>query len=161
MFYSNFAYANTGIVFIDMDKVITISKPGASIIKQLEELSDKKSQNFKKLEKEIKEKESKVIAQKNILSTEDFQKKIDLLRMEVKNYNKNKNDTLKELNKTKIFSTNKFLQLINPIITAYSEEKAISLILQKKNLIIAKNDLDITNEIITIINEKIKEFKIE
>ena len=40
-------------------------------------------------------------------------------------------------------------------------ENEISIILQKKDLIIGKTELDITDEIIKIINVEIKEFKIK
>jgi outer membrane protein len=58
-------------------------------------------------------------------------------------------------------NTNKLLQLINPIIVKFSNDKEISIILQKKDLIIGKSQLDITDEIIKIINDNIKEFKVK
>ena len=61
----------------------------------------------------------------------------------------------------KIENTNNLLKLINPILAKYSTENEISIILQKKDLIIGKIELDITEEIITIINNEIKEFKIK
>ena len=42
----------------------------------------------------------------------------------------------------------------------FSDEKTITLILQKKDLVLGKTELDITDEIIMIINDEIKEFKI-
>ena len=56
---------------------------------------------------------------------------------------------------------NKLLKKINPILTKYSIEREISIILQKKDLIIGKTELDITDKIITIINNEINEFKIK
>ena len=53
------------------------------------------------------------------------------------------------------------LKLINPILTKFSEDNKISIILKKKNLIIGKTTLDITGEIIKIIDNEIKEFKIK
>ena len=40
-------------------------------------------------------------------------------------------------------------------------QKSISIILQKKDLIIGKTELDITSEIINIVDDKIKGFKIK
>ena len=64
-------------------------------------------------------------------------------------------------NRLKIENTNKLLKLINPILAKFSEDNKISFILQKKNLIIGKTELDITDEIIKIINNDVKEFKVE
>ena len=68
---------------------------------------------------------------------------------------------IEKFNQLKITNTNKLLNLINPLLAKYSTENKISLILKKKNLIIGKTELDITDEIIKIINNEIKEFKIK
>ena len=61
----------------------------------------------------------------------------------------------------KVENTNNLIKLINPILAKYSTKNEISIILQKKDLIIGKTELDITDEIIKIINVEIKEFKIK
>jgi outer membrane protein len=65
------------------------------------------------------------------------------------------------LNKLKVENTNNFLKLINPILTKYSTQNEISIILQKKDLVLAKTELDITDEVIKIVNSEDKEFKIK
>jgi len=61
----------------------------------------------------------------------------------------------------KVDNTNKLLKLINPILVEFSQDNSISFILQKKNLIIGKTELDITDKIIKIANKEILKFKIE
>ena len=45
--------------------------------------------------------------------------------------------------------------IIKPILAKYAEEKKISLVLQKQNVVIGKSDLYITHQILKIVNEKI------
>ena len=161
LFFINPVVSEQKIAFINMDKVMSKSKSGISILKQLTDLKNKNTKFLKKEEKKFKEKETKLISQKNILSEADFKKKIVELRSEIKNYNQNRNKIINEFNEFKIDNTNNFLKLINPILIKFSNEKGISIILQKKNLVVAKNELDITEEIINIINTEIKEFKIK
>ena len=161
LLFANQAYSEQKIAFINMDSVISSSKSGISILKQLTDLNNKNLKFLKDEEKKFKEKETKLISQKNILSEADFKKKIVELRSEIKNYNQNRNKIINEFNELKIDNTNNFLKLINPILIKFSNEKGISIILQKKNLVVAKNELDITEEIINIINTEIKEFKIK
>ena len=144
-----------------MDKVISTSNSGISILKQLNDLKNKNSKFLKKEEKKFKEKEKKLISQKKILSEVDFKKKIDELKAEFKNYNQNRNKMIEDFNKLKVENTNNLLKLINPILIDFSNEKKISIILQKKDLVVAKIELDITDEIIQIINTEVKEFKIK
>ena len=144
-----------------MDKVITTSKAGSSVLKQLNELNNKNIKKLKNEEKILKDKETKLITQKNILSESEFQSSIDKLKLEINNHNKNKNKILSDFAKLKLANTNRLLELITPILTAYSKEKSIAMILQKKDLVIGKTELDISNEIIKIVNSDINEFKIK
>ena len=57
--------------------------------------------------------------------------------------------------------TPKSSKLFNPILVQYSNDKDISIILQKKDLVVAKSQLNITEEVIKIINIEVKEFKIK
>ena len=144
-----------------MDKVISTSNSGISILKQLNDLKNKNSKFLQEEEKKFKEKEAKLISQKNILSETDFKNKVDKLKSEITNYNKNRNKMIEDFNKLKVDNTNNLLRLINPILIDFSNDKEISIILQKKDLVVAKTELDITDEIIKIINTEVKEFKIK
>ena len=153
--------AEQKIVFVDMDRLVSTSKPGSSIFNQLKDINKKNLDFLKEEEKRFKEKEKKLIAQKNIISENDYKNKINELKSEINIYNQNRNEKIKKFNKLKVKNTNNLLKLISPILAKYSTENEISIILQKKDLIIGKTELDITDEVITIINNEIKEFKIK
>ena len=157
----NLVLANTNVAFIDMDKILIESKPGSSILSQLNNIKNKNSNVFKKDEKKLKEQEAKLISQKNLLSEVDLQKNVKKLKLEIKNYNEKKNKMNVDFNKIKIANTNKLLKMVNLILIKYSKDKSISIILQKKDLIIGKKELDITEDVIKIVNSNIDEFKIK
>ena len=161
LFLINPVNSDEKISFIDMDKVISTSNPGLSILKQLKNINNKNSTILNKEENQLKEKEKKLITQKNIISEADFQNKVNELKSEVNMYNINRNKMIEKFNQLKVENTNNLLKLINPILTKYSNKNKISIILQKKNLIIGKSELDITDEIIKIINNEIIDFKIK
>ena len=155
------AISEQKIVFIDMDRLVSASKPGSSIFRQLKDINNKNLNFLKIEEKKFKEKEKKLIAQKNIITEADYANKVEELKSEINNYNEDRNKMIKEFNRLKVENTNNLLKQINPIFTKYSTENEVSIILQKKNLILGKTELDITDEIIKIINDEIKEFKIK
>jgi Skp family chaperone for outer membrane proteins len=157
----NVVNAETNIVYIDIEKVISVSLPGSSILKQLSDLKKKNSEYFMNIEKNIKKKENKIISQKNIISEIEFNSSIDKLKIEIKDYNTTRSKTIDDFNGLKLKNTNKFLKMIDQIIVNFSKEKSISLILHKKNLVTGKTELDISDDIINIINSEIKEFKIK
>jgi len=161
LFFANTVNSEQNIAFIDMDKVISKSNSGSSILNQLNDINNKNLIFLKKEEKKFKEKEAKLISQKNIISEIDFKTKVNTLKVEIDKYNQNRNNIIKEFQKLKVDNTNKLLKLINPILIKFSNEKKISILLQKKDLIIGKTELDITEEVIKIINTEVKEFKIK
>ena len=160
-FLTNILSANNNIVFVDMDSVISTSKPGSNILKQLSILKNENLNYFKKNEKLLKVKEEKIIKQKNILSAEDFETKVNELKLELKKYNDDRNKKIKKYNEIKTNSTKKLISLIDPILINYSKSQSISMILQKKNLIVGKSEFDITGKIIELVNDDVKEFKIK
>ena len=161
LFFINPAFSEQKIAFIDMDRVISTSKSGSSILKQLTDLNNKNLDFLKKEEKKFKEKEIKLISQKNIISETNFKNKVDELKSEIKNYNQKRNEMLADFNKLKLDNTNNFLKLINSILVKFSNDKGISIILKKNDLVVANTELDITDEVIKIVNIEVKEFKIK
>ena len=156
LFCNNLSYAENLIVYIDMEKILNESNPGMSINKQLEQIHKVNIKEFKEIEEELKKEERSIIAQKNILSKEDYSKKIKILRDKTNNYRKNRQEKINFLTKKRMESSSKLLSIINPILSDYSKENNISIILQKKNVVLAKTDLNITNKIIDILNSKIE-----
>ena len=136
--FSTSVVSEQKIVFVDMDRLISVSKPGSSIFDQLKDINEK-----------------------NIISESDFTANVEELKSEINNYNQNRNKMIEKFNQLKVDSTNNLLKLINPILTKFSNDNEISIILQKKDLIMGKTELDITDQVIKIINNEIKEFKIK
>ena len=74
---------------------------------------------------------------------------------------KKKTKIIDDFDKLKIDNTNYLLKKISSILKEFSTEKSISIILQKKNLVIGKTEFDITDDIIKIVDKEIDEFKIK
>ena len=157
----NVLFANQNIAFIDMNRIINETKAGSSILKQLNDVNNKILKKLSADEENLKKKEIKLISQKNILSSSDFEVNFNKLKTEINEYNQNKNKIINNFNKKKTINTNEFLLIINKIIAEYSDIKDISIILQKKYLVLGKSELDLSDEIIVIIDKNIKEFKIK
>ena len=160
IFFNN-VNAEQKIVFLNMDRIVSTSSVGLSILKQLKDLSDKNTALLNKKEKNFKEKETVLISQKNIISETEFKNKVNQLKKQINEHNIYRNKLITDFNRLKIQNTNKLLKLINPILLKFSNDNAISFILQKKNLVIGKTEFDITDKILKIVNNDVKEFKIK
>ena len=148
-------------VYLDLNMIMANSNAGKSINSQLETNHKKNIANFQKLEEELKNEEAKIISQKTVISKEDFEKKIMNLRNKANQYRKERNDSMNNLNNQRLNATQKMITLIRPILSEYSDNNSISLIIQKRNIIIGKTSLDITGDILKIVDEKIEKITLD
>ena len=144
-----------------MEFLMEKSLAGKSIKKQLDDLRKKDINSFKKTENNLKEDEQKLIAQKNVLSAEDFKKKISLLRESLKKYNLERSEKINSLKNKRNSSITTLLKEINPILTEFAKTNEITLIIDKRYIILGKNELDITDQILKILDKKIKKIKLK
>ena len=145
---------NAEIAFIDINYILNNSNVGKSLNSHLEKINNNNIQMFQEIENELIKKEKVLIAQQNVITDEELKKKINILSEEVKKYKNDKNISKEEFNKIKILNTKKILKMINPIITKYVENNAISLVIPKKNIVVGKKKLDITSKILDILNNQ-------
>ena len=155
IFYSSSSYSENLIVFLDMDKIMLQSKAGKSITIQLEKLHKKNIDTFKKKEEELKNKEVSIVSQKNVLTKEEFEKKINLLRKEANEYRIKRRDSINSLTRKRVDASNKLIKNINPILADYSKKNSISIIIQKKNIIIGKSELEITDDVLKMLDNSL------
>ena len=56
---------------------------------------------------------------------------------------------------------NELLKNLNPIIKDYMKDKKIRMVIDKKSLLLADENLNITNDIIDLLNKKLKSIKLD
>ena len=147
---------NIPIKYIDLNKIVNESIVG----KQIKDLIINERKKFNKkhqdLEKKLEKNKNDILSKKNILKKEDFQKEVDEHQNNLSNYQLKKKQNLEKMNKKNLEFSRNFMIKIDKIILEYSRENSIDLLLKKDALIISNSSLDITNEILTEVNNKIK-----
>ena len=150
------ANAEEQIVYLDLDNIVSSTKAGKSIISNLEKSKKSTLAKFEKKEKELKKIENDINKQKNILSEEELKKKLVEFRKEINIFQTDRQKVINEFNKKKVEEFNNFFKKITPIIQSYVSEKNIDIVLDRKNIFVASKKKDITQEIIKLIDSKIK-----
>ena len=153
--FSSQAYAETKVVFFDMKYILNNSKAGKTAQEFLKKSYDKNQKKFLNLETSLKDEEKKLLEQKNVLSNEDYQAKTDSLRKKVIDYQSQRRSSLDKIAKQRIDAKDQLLKTLNPMIANYMKENEISIIIDKKNVILGNAKLDITNLIIEKLNTEL------
>ena len=144
--------ASEKIAFIDVDYILNNSNLGKLIFKELETVN---KENIKKLSQKeiiIKQKKDSINKTKNISSKEQLEKDILNFNNDVEKFRSEKDKILKDFKLLKETKLDNFLKKINPIIQDYMKKNSIDIVLEKKQIFIGSSSVDITNEIIKLVN---------
>jgi len=144
------------VAYIDLKLILKESDVGKFVNDHINKIKNENYSKFKEKENKLIDKEKLLISQKNILNEAEFNKRIAVLTEEVKKYRADKKDSIDRINKIKIDYTKEILKSLNPIIAKYVDLNSISLVIPKKNIIVGKKNLDITDQIIKLLNDNIK-----
>ena len=147
--------------FLDFKFILNESEAGKKAQSFLKNKLDKGIKSLKDKEKKIQEEEKKIIQQKKIISAEDYKKKVTELRKKVSSLQKERNTLLETVAKQRSKARTELLENLNPIIKEYMTDKNIRMVVDKKSLLLADEKLNITNDIISLLNKKIKSINLK
>ena len=160
-FGKNIALSETNIKFIDVNYIYQNSIAGKKINKQIQDQSKKMNNKLEEFRKDMDEKKKKLIAQKNVISEDAYKKSFNEIEKEIKKINslmaKDNQKIIKFTNDAKLI----FLKELNKIMEDYSIKNSIDMIIKKENILIGKNTLESTKEILEIFDKKIKQIKVK
>jgi len=159
---NNFSLASEKkIAFIDINLIFIKSDAGKDLNSFLKQKKKDLDDQVNISVNEINNKKDKLNAQKNVLDSNEYSKKIKELENEIKKINSSiskKNDELIKLQKS---IEAKFSKNLNSIIEEYSIENSIDIIFKKQDILMAKNEMDITKDVLNLFNKKINKIDIE
>ncbi len=146
--------------FVDFKYILNESDAGKKAQNTLKKKLNDGIKRIQEKEKKVQEEEKKIIQQKKIISSEEYKKKVKELRSKVLSIQKEKNKLFEDVSKQRAQAKTVLLKNLNPILTEYMKEKKIRMVIDKKSLLIGDENLDITKEIIKILNSKLKSIKL-
>ena len=161
IFLTSNLLAENKVAYIDIDEILMNTESGKSLFNQLNDLEKLKLQSLENEEKKLKEEENKILSTKNILTQDEYIKRVNAFKKKIPAYQKKKKSIIDDLQKKRNTEIIRFLKMTNPLIESIMEKNSIDILIEKKNIFIAKSNTDITNLVIEDINKNIKNFKIE
>ena len=146
--------------FLDFKFILNESDAGKKAQSYLKNKLETGIKKLKEKEKKIQEEEKKIIQQKKVISPEEYKKKVQNLRNKVSSLQKERNTLLDTVAKERTKARNELLKNLNPIIKEFMKEKKIRMVVDKKSLLLADENLNITKDIMNILNTKLKSIKL-
>jgi outer membrane protein len=144
------------IAIIDTELIMKESLAGKSLIKQLSKIDNGNKKYFLKYETKLKEEKEKISAQINILSKEEYDKKVSILNNDFKKYQEEVKNKVVLTKSKRDLAIKKILSELNILLSQYSNENKLTFVIDQKNIVIGRSDLNITNQILKLMDLKLK-----
>ena len=148
--------ANESVAFANIDLIVKNTNIGKSTLDKINNINSSNLKKLEDFEKNLKSQEDQIKNKKNLLSDEEYQNEISKLKKKINEYNKKKNEMVNNFKNSKNNELQNLFKTINPIIQNYMKENSVDILLNNKNIFIGSKKLDLTQKLITVIDEKIK-----
>ena len=153
-FNISYAKANNKIAFVDLNYILAESMSGKKILSELNDLNKQNTKQFKTTEINLEKKQNEIKKLKNIISSDEYLKKINEFKSNVEEYNKEKSLIIDKFENLKKKELDIFFNSLNEIMSVYMKENDINIIIEKKSIIMADKFSNITNSILELVNKK-------
>ena len=157
----NVLKADDKISYIDIDYILTNTLAGKELLNTLKKEEEIKINKFKSNDDSFKNEEKQILAKKNLVSEKEINKEMKALQIKFEKYKKVKQKEIDDFKIKRNRNIVNFLNLINPIIEKYMSDNSIYMLIDKKNVFIANKEYDITNNLIELIDNQIKNIELE
>lgn len=148
--------ANDEVAFVNVDLLFEKTLLGKSISSNLYNINSNNDKLLKSQKDELVKEENELLKIKNVISENEFNNKLSVLKNKVDKYNQEKDRLYKDFIETKNSELRIFFDKINPLLQTYLDEKKIYILFEKKNIFIGRSSRDITDELIKIIDKQFK-----
>lgn len=157
----NSSYSEEKLVFVDINFIFNNSSAGKKVNNYIKDETKKINSELSKFQKKIDEEKKTLLTQKNVISSDEYEKKFKNLEKNLNEYRsiiqKKNNDLVDYKTKVRVEFSKKLKQLL----ADYSKKNSISMILNKENILIGKTSLDATDDILNLFNQNVKKISIQ
>ena len=159
-FFNNLAIAENKISFINVEYIFSNSLAGKIVNKQIQKESNNIKSDLDNNKKKFNDENKNLLNQKNILAKDEYEKKNISLKKKIDEFNIKINTKSQNLVKYKKKAKLEFSKELNLILLEYAKDNSIQIIMNKNNILIGEKNLDITKDILELLNKKIKKFNL-
>ena len=153
-------YPETVVGVIDLNYILSESDAAKDAANQIEDIA-------KDIEKEINETDQSLIDEQNelvesqqIMAPAAFEEERKEYENKVQNYNVTRQEKLLSIDRIVAESRSNVLDALKPILEEISNDKGITIMLEKNSVLLNAENMDITEEALKILNKNLPSLKV-
>ena len=148
-------YPNTSIGVIDINKILAEANAAVEAAEEIENIAAEIENEIKLSDEEIIKEQNLLIESQSIMAPEAFEAKRIEYENKIQTYNSERQSKLMKIDELIAISRNDILNAIKPILEEISNEKGITIILEKTSIMLNAEKMDITNEVLKKLNKSL------
>ena len=153
-------YPNTSIGVIDINKILAEANAAVEAAEEIEKIAVEIENEIKLSDEEIIKEQNLLIESQSIMAPEAFEAKRIEYENKIQTYNSERQSKLMKIDELIAISRNDILNAIKPILEEISNEKGITIILEKTSIMLNAEKMDITNEVLKKLNKSLPNIKV-
>ena len=153
-------YPNTSIGVIDINKILAEANAAVEAAEEIEKIAIEIENEIKTSDEEIIKEQNLLIESQSIMAPEAFEAKRIEYESKIQAYNSERQSKLMKIDELIAISRNDILNALKPILEEISNEKGITIILEKTSIMLNAEKMDITNEALKKLNKSLPNIKI-
>ena len=152
---------NSSIGVVDMKKILAQSKAYQSLVDQFEDVRRKHRNTFTKQEDIIRDEESELLKQKNILSKEAYAEKVKALGRKINDLKGKQATEAQKFETAFERSTGKIQGALVDVLSVIASKKQLNLVLAKSQVILVGKDIDLTDDAVKELNKVLPKISLD
>ena len=158
--YSFADYPSTSIGVIDLNIILSEADAAKMAAEQIEKIASDIEKEIKKTDEAMIKEQNLLIESQSIMAPEAFEVKRVEYEKKVQNYNIERQNKLMEIDELIAQSRNDVLNAIKPILEDVSNEKGITILLEKSSVMLNADKMDITNQVLKKLNKNLPKLEV-
>ena len=154
-------FPNTSIAIVDLNLLLSDSKVAINADEQIEKIGSAVHEELAKEEQLILDMQRELIEAQKIMAPEAFEEKRINYEKSVQDFQIRSQDTLVKLDRMIAIVRSQILDEVQPILENIAKEKGITVILEKGNVILNANNMDITKLVLKQLDKNLPKIKVE
>ena len=153
-------YPNTSIGVIDLNKILSVSDAAVMASEQIEKIAIDIEAEIKESDDEIINEQNALIESQAVMAPEAFEIKRKEYEKKVQVYNNDRQSLLMKIDELIAGSRNEVLNALKPILEEVSNEKGITIILEKGSVMLNADKMDISDEVLKRLNKELPKLEV-
>ena len=153
-------YPDTNVGVVDLNYILSESDAAVDAAKQIEDIAKQIEDEIKNTDQSLIDEQNELIESQQIMAPAAFDEKRKEYENKVQNYNIKRQEKLMSVDRIVSESRSEVLNALKPILEEISNEKGITVLLEKNSVLLNAENMDITEEALKALNKKLPSFKV-